>query len=337
MTATPTTSTTSAMPAAGHPTVRQLHWLVRLHRPAVLVWGLFVLVTAAALVWLGGPLTDAAATALKTESCFKDCSYDPDAPDRYRAVHSYTMYAVLAAPLLVAAWAGGSLTSRELESGTARLAWTQGVSPARWLTVRLALPALLVATGTGLLAWLHRRAWTAGANRVSSGELWYYFRDFYANGVVPVALALAGLAAGALAGLLLHRSLAALTAAVVAVGALWAAVHTTLPYLWPTITQITSLQEGAAVVGISTGKGVLTADSDRRTTHCRTILDGCDRLLGDLGAVHYFNDYHPASHYWPLQLVASGILLVVTALCVLATFRLLRHHTGRVPGKAERS
>ena len=31
-------------------------------------------------------------------------------------------------PLLVAAWAGATLTGRELENGTAQLAWTQSIT-----------------------------------------------------------------------------------------------------------------------------------------------------------------------------------------------------------------
>ncbi|MEW1996590.1 ABC transporter permease [Streptomyces coelicoflavus] len=335
MTAALTTPATPARPSI----LRQLRWLLRLHRPALLIWGTFALVTCAALVWLGGPLTDAAATAWTTErDCdITDCAYDPAALGRYSDFYTCTTFAVLAAPFLVAAWAGGWLTSRELESGTARLAWTQGVSPARWLAARLALPGLLVVSVTGLLAWLHHRAWTAGGDRIPAADAWYDYPTFYANGLLPVALGLAGLGVGAVAGLLLRRSTVSLATATIAVGVLWTAVHLALPHLWPTVTRVTSLEEGSSALGISTGEGVLTAGGDRRTTACRTILDGCHRDLEDLSAVHYFNDFHPPSHYWPLQLVASGVLLAVTALCVLAAFHLLRHHTGWVPRKADRS
>ncbi|MEU0393296.1 hypothetical protein ABZ208_11045 [Streptomyces sp. NPDC006208] len=36
-------------------------------------------------------------------------------------------------PFAVAVYAGGVLIVRELERGTAALAWTQSVTPARWL------------------------------------------------------------------------------------------------------------------------------------------------------------------------------------------------------------
>jgi hypothetical protein len=326
----PATATTGRPGVTGR-APRQLRWLVRLHRPAVLSWTAFALLTGAALLWLGGPLTDASAaawTAYNACGYTPRCAYDQDAILRYKDVYTYTTTAVLLAPFLVAAWAGGSLTGRELESGTARLAWTQGVSPTRWLAARLALPAVLVAAATGLLVWLHRRAWTAGRGRVDTAKPWYDYPTFYANGLVPVALALAGLAAGALAGLLLRRALAALTTAALAVGTLWTAVQAALPHLWPTVTRVSSLRTGPSGAGITTGEGVLTADGDRVAAGCGSGTYPCDTEPADLNAVHSYRDLHPEAHYWPLQLVASGVLLLVTALLVLAAFRLLRHRTG---------
>ncbi|MEK8144329.1 hypothetical protein NKH18_28275 [Streptomyces sp. M10(2022)] len=42
----------------------------------------------------------------------------------------------------------------------------------------------------------------------------------------------------------------------------------------------------------------------------------------------WFYDYHPASHFWPLQLVETGILLVLAALAVALAFRVLRRRHG---------
>lgn len=332
MSATPTIA--PAVPAAALPdqAPRQLRWLVRLHRTPLLTGTALVLLTAAALLWLGGPLTDASAEAWQRYNACgftPECSYDQDAIVRYKDVYNYTTYAVLAVPFLVAAWAGGSLTGREMESGTARLAWTQGASPVRWLASRLALPAVLILAATGLLAWLHRLAWTAAEGRVDTNKAWNDFSTFYANGTVPVALALAGLAAGVLAGLLLRRAMAALTAAAVALGVLWAAVHTALPHLWPTVTETSGLRHGPSGQGIVVGQGVVNADGDRLDLPCYTsMLPGCKSTLSDLHAVSFYRDFHPAAHYWPLQLVASGIVLAVAALLAYAAFRLLRHRTG---------
>ena len=197
MTAALTAPAAPAARPAGVP--RQWRWLARLHRSALIGGGALVLLTAAALVWLGGPLTDASAAAWKAyDACgfTPRCSYDQSAILLYKDVYNYVTFAVLAVPFLVAAWAGGALVGRETESGTARLAWTQGVSPARWLASRLVLPAVLTVAGTGLLAALHRWAWETGRDRIDTAKFWYDAATFHANGIVPVGLARAGLAAG---------------------------------------------------------------------------------------------------------------------------------------------
>ncbi|MET7293421.1 ABC transporter permease [Streptomyces griseoloalbus] len=332
MTAAPAAATTGR-PA---PAPRQVRWLYRLHRPAVLFGAALVLLTGAGLLWLGGPLTDASAAAWKQYNACgftPRCTYDQSSILLYKDVYTYTTIAVLVVPFLVAAWAGGSLTGRELESGTIRLAWTQSVSPTRWLASRLALPAVLTAAATGLLVRLHRRAWTAAEGRVDTTKPWYDSVTFYANGTVPVALALAGLAVGVLAGLLLRRSMAALATATAALGALWAVVHAALPHLWPAVTEVSGLRDGPTGLGITVGEGIVTTDGDRTAAPCHSgMMDGCRSTLADLDAAGFYRDLHPAAHYWPLQLVASGILLLVAVLVTLAAFRLLRRRTGKAVG-----
>ncbi|PWJ07513.1 ABC transporter permease [Streptomyces sp. NWU49] len=337
MTAAPTAPPAPAAVADRPRPPRQLRWLLRLHRPAVLGWTAFVLVAGAALLWLGGPLTDASAAAWKEyNACAFDapCSYDQDAIVLHKDVYLYTTSAVLVAPFLIAAWAGGSLTGRETESGTVRLAWTQGVTPARWLASRLALPAVLTAASTGLLVWLHRLARTAGEGRIDTAKPWHDVPTFYAGGTVPVALALAGLTGGALAGLLLRRSLAALTTAAVALAGLWAAVHLLLPHLWPTVTRVSDLRTGPSGSGIVVEQGALTADGDRLPSLCGDHApQDCRTAPIDPDVVGFYRDLHPAAHHWPLHLTASGVLLVVAALLALAAFRVLRLRTAGPAGK----
>ncbi|GAB2869515.1 hypothetical protein GCM10027074_41470 [Streptomyces deserti] len=331
-----TALTSPARAATGRPAPapRQLRWLLRLHRPALYLWTALVLVTGAALLWLHGPLTDAAAAAwTQYDACgfasSEPCAYDQDAILRYKDVYTYTTAAVLAVPFLVAAWAGGVLSGRELESGTARLAWTQSVSPARWLAARLALPAALVTAGSGLLVLLHHLAWTAGEGRIDTAKPWYDSPTFHANGPTTVALALAGLFAGALAGLVLRRTLAALATAAVAVAALWTAVHLSLPRLWPTVTHVSSLKHGPSGTGITVAEGLVTSTGARLPdASCGSgLIPECDAAYARMDAVGFYREYHPQSHYWPLHLMATGVLLAVTALLALAAFRLLRHRT----------
>ncbi|MGW3290362.1 ABC transporter permease [Streptomyces sp. NPDC001002] len=320
---------------AGHPaSPRLLRWLVRLHRPALWTWVAVIVVLAAALLWLGGPLADASADAWRQYYACKPgtpCSYDQDAILRYKDVYNYTTWAVLVLPFAVAAWSGAALIGREMETGTAQLSWTQGIRPTHWLATKLAAPAALVTAGTGLLTLLHHRAWSAGDGRIRSAKSWSSFETFYANGPLPVALALAGLLAGALIGLVAKRSLAALVGGLCFTALAWTATQLTMPHLWPTVTRVTDLSHnGPSGAGITTASGLLTSGGDRiADPYCGSNLSySCMELYAKLHAVSFYKDYHPESHFWPLQLMASGLLLVLAALLTLVVFRLLKHRTA---------
>ncbi|MFE7959823.1 ABC transporter permease [Streptomyces sp. NPDC057413] len=326
------------MTALSLPTVkthapRHLHWLVRLHRPALLVWAALVLVTSAALLWLYGPATDSAATAWRQwNACHTEsCAYDQPAILRYKSLYLYTTIAVTSVPFVVAAWSGAALVGRELESGTARLAWTQGLTPVRWLTGRLALPAVLVAAGTGLLVGLHRLAWTAGEGRVDTAEAWFDRTTLHANGPTTVAFALAGLAAGALAGLLWQRTLPALMTGAGLTLVVRTIADQALPHLWPTATHTTDLRN-ADLLG-----NVLYVDQGLVTAGGRHIADpgcgsstwpDCRAMYEKLDAVGFFHTYHPASHYWPLQLTTTALTLVLALLLTAGAYLALRRITG---------
>ncbi|MDO0934290.1 ABC transporter permease [Streptomyces sp. DG2A-72] len=314
------------------PAPHLLRWLIRLHRPALYIWAALLVVTAATLLWLGGPLTDDAAAAWREYRACQtpQCAYDQDAIILYKDVYNYATIAVLAIPFLIAAWAGASLIGRELENGTDRLAWTQSVSPARWLAAKLAAPAVLVTAGTGLLVLLHHLAWSTGEGKIDTAKPWHDSATFFAGGPVTVALALTGLLVGALAGLVLRRSLAALGAGAVAVAGLWFAVWQALPHLWPTASRLSSLRDGPSLEGMAVDYGLVTSSGDRiADPGCGgTIIPECRPVMERLDATAYYTDFHPASHYWPLQLTATAIVLVVAAAATLIAFRLVRHRTG---------
>ncbi|MBW8798612.1 MAG: ABC transporter permease, partial [Streptomyces sp.] len=211
--------TTLTAPAPA-PRAHLTRWLLRLHRPALYVWTGLALVLAVLLLLLYGPLTDAAADAWRQYDACTDwqrCTYNQKAILRYKDWYNYATLAAAAVPFLAAAWAGGAF-GKELESGTARLAWTQSSTPVRWLTVRLAVPGAAVAGGTALLVWLHHLVWAAGDGRIDTAKQWYDVPTFHTNGPTLVALALCGLAAGALTGLLSRRTLPALGLALVLTG-----------------------------------------------------------------------------------------------------------------------
>ncbi|MFD9092586.1 ABC transporter permease [Streptomyces collinus] len=328
-----TTAPAAVRPAAARP--RLVRWLLRLHRPALLAWTALVVLGAALLLWLAGPLTDAAAEGWRQyDACgyAPKCAYDQDAILRYKDWYGYATTALDVLPLVVAAWAGAALTGRELESGTARLAWAQSTAPARWLAVRLAVPAAAVTTGTCLLFWLHHRVWTAGRGRIDTAKSWADFGTFYANGPAVAGLAVAGLAAGVLAGLLLRRTLPALVTGTLATAGVWGLAHALMPHLWPAVTAVGGLDRGVPGTGIVVEEGLVTrSGAHLPLPRCGSSAD-CDTAYAH--AVGQFRTYHPYAHYWPLQLVTTALLLAVAGLLVLGSFLVLRRLAGPKTGES---
>ncbi|MFF9185398.1 ABC transporter permease [Streptomyces misionensis] len=328
---------TLTTPSAERP--RQTRWLLRLHRPALCAWGALAVVLAALLLALAGPLVNAAADGWRQyRACGMNprCSYDQAAIMRYKDYYNYATIALNLLPFVVAAWAGAALTGRELESGTARLAWTQADSPARWLTVRLAVPALGLVVTTGLLSRLHHLAWAAGEGRIDSAKEWYDRYTFHANGPTLAALTLAGLAAGALAGLLVRRTLPALVVGVLVTGGLRALTELALPHLWPAVTRTGSVDRFVPGDGLQVDQGMVTRGGAHAPAPSCDNTAGCDAAYKDFTG--RYDVFHPASHFWPLQLSTSALLLAVTALLVTACFLTLRRQTGALrPPKPTRT
>ncbi|MFJ4427490.1 ABC transporter permease subunit [Streptomyces bobili] len=305
--------------------------VLRLHRAALIVWGLAVLGLTGWLVWLTEVTADE--TRAKQEACnlagLHVC-------DTNVGLFGYSApmdgIATLAAHsfIVVAAFAGGALIGRELENGTARLAWSQGITPARWLTAKLACPALAVTVGVTVLVLVFRWAWEP--NRVLIGTDWMGDSVFALLGPAAVAYALCALALGTLTALLLRRTLPALAVSAALTWLLSLILVHARASLWPALTRTSAteyvysphrawdLSQGALVHG----------SPAPQVNHwaCNSTAGERQRCLDELGVTGYYATYHPRSHFWPLHLVETGILLAVAAAAVAVSFRLLRHRTA---------
>ncbi|MYS14598.1 ABC transporter permease [Streptomyces sp. SID4982] len=307
-------------------------WTFRLHRWALIVWAVLAMAIGGLLLWTAGPLADEADRGWRqTQACSRlsRCVVDMGL---FHTMYGLMTTAVVLLPILVAAWAGASLTARELESGTALTAWTQGVTPVRWLAVRLALPAVVLTASATLLVVLHRYAWAAPEDRMGPYSRWWEPFTFHANGPTTVAACLTALAAGALTGLLVRRALPALGITVAASAVLLGGAHWLMPHLRTPVTEVASFRDGypGLFTGVELSYGLVTRTGAHiPTPDCRaTSGDACLRLYEQHGGTGFYNTFHPASHYWPLQLTTSAVLLVVTALLTAASFVVLRRRTG---------
>ena len=114
------------------------------------------------------------------------------------------------APAVVGAFAGAPLLARELETGTFRFAWTQGVGRMRWVVSHLVPGALGVAVISAafgeLVTWFDHPLVASGIQpRLHASE-------FPLTGMAVVGWALMAYALGVLVGLLTRRVVPALAA-----------------------------------------------------------------------------------------------------------------------------
>ncbi|MFC8197585.1 ABC transporter permease [Streptomyces sp. NPDC057298] len=324
----PSARTTSAPGAHG------LVWSVlRLHRVALWCWLLLVVAVTAAMLWAYGPGFDATIADLRARcrGNTEDC-YFPGGTwlGRYDSVIYFTTLVLAHLPLLIGAWAGAALIGRELESGTAQLAWTQSVSPTRWLATKLTVPALLITAGMAVLVPVHHLMWYSGQELLWTD--WSGQDGFRSNGTVTFAYALCGLAVGALAGLVVGRALPALGVAVAAVLAVVTLGNEYRMSLWPTVTVTDADALTLPDKALLLDRGVLTDEGVRIANNMAcTDADGAAglrRCLDSNKLSEIWATYHPHSHFWPLQLVETGIVLAVAALAVAAAFVLLHRRTA---------
>ena len=118
---------------------------------------------------------------------------------------------VIALPAIVGIFWGAPLVARELETGTYRLVWAQGVTRSRWLAARLGLVALASVAVAGLLS-LMVTWWSSPIDRVNMNQFTSVFDQ---RGVVPIGYTVFAFAMGVAAGLLIRRTLPAMATTLV--------------------------------------------------------------------------------------------------------------------------
>jgi hypothetical protein len=304
MTALDATAATPPAPPGSH-RGGLLRALGRTHRTALVLWLTALAVAAAALIWLHSfgdearagmsacatPPTDGLPSCAAVKAIIADEAYSNGIAVLADAL-SLVMFPV-------AAWAGGALIGRELESGTAQLAWTQSVGPLRWLTAKVAAPAALLTAGTGALVLLN--VWARGDGNPNLVGDWYDPDAFVSTGPVAVGYALAGLALGALAGLVWRRALPAAGVALAASLLLHSVLERYRENLWPAVTRT----EAGSLELPRSAFQIAWADTPRH------------------GVLLTRATFHPESHFWPLQYVETGLLLAVAGTATAAAFLLL--------------
>ena len=258
---------------------------------------------------------------------------------------------LLAAPALVGVFWGAPLVTREIEAGTFRLAWTQSVTRARWLAVKLGLIGLASMAAVGLLS-LMVGWWASPLDRVTGlpdrgGAAPGFNRLapvlFASRGVAPIGYAAFAFALGVTVGVLIRRTVPAMAVTL----ALFAAVQVVMPlwvrpHLIPPSHAATAL-DPATIIAMSTsadgrfinvgaavdlpgawildnqtltpGGRVFTGPAPAACVSNNAPFSECQAALGRLD-LRQLVTYQPAGRYWVFQWYEAGIFLVLAgALC----------------------
>lgn len=219
---------------------------------------------------------------------------------------------LLAAPGILGATVGAPLLGQELERGTWQLAWTQTVPRTRWLVVKLGLAiAGLIGFGAALTAVA---AWSSSPlDQVSART---QPPRFVEEGLVLTCSLLCAFGLALLAGLLLRNTIGAMVAGYFA----WDVC------LGIAILLAGPLQPFAVTKAIPCAGAACAAASARSVPPVTGNLGDLVNSVTQAGG-HLVVNYVPASAFWPLQLVAGGLLLTIGLTATAAAVWLLQRRT----------
>jgi ABC-type transport system involved in multi-copper enzyme maturation permease subunit len=239
-----------------------------------------------------------------------------------------------AVPALIGAFVGAPMLAREMETGTFRFAWTQGIRRWRWALAKLVLLGVAVTAAAGAFTVLF--SWYLSPFNAAGYSIPFATDIFDLLGVAFAAWTLAAFAIGALAGMLIRRVVPAMAAtlAVYAVlgasTALWLRQH----YITPLLTTNPNPPGSAWIVNQWYTKGgqfAFPARGDKIVSALTQFCNNSPLSPGQCLSQHGYTEwssYQTASRFWPFQWIEGGWLLVLTAVLIAVTIWLVRRRAA---------
>jgi hypothetical protein len=267
------------------------------------------------------------------------------ATSTYPVVYLLGIALIVFAPAIIGLFWGAPLIARELETRTFALVWNQSITRTRWLVVKLTLTGLAAMAVTEALSLMY--GWwvepigkaidLGGSTSLFSGDR-FSSLVFATHGITPLGYAAFAFTLGTAAGAFIRRTVPAMAltlaifAAVQVVMPLWVRPHLIPPDR--TIAAIGPVPGNSQAVGLDYGNLTAIAvpgqpgawiissaainPAGQRVTElpfacagaAGTKADNPGQCLSNLG-YHEAISYEPASRYWPLQGIETGIFLVL--------------------------
>ena len=207
----------------------------RQFRPQAMVAAAALVVIATYLVILGMQIRDTYDGYLTQCQSQGNCA---DAMSQFASEYTNLLLfldaAFILVPGLLGMFWGAPLITRELETGTHRLAWNQSVPRRRWLMVKLLFVGLASMTAAGLVSLL--LTWAASpVDQVADDR--FTAIVFSARDIAPVAYAAFAVVLGTIIGMLARRTLPAMALTILIFIAIQIAMPNLVrPHLMPPIT-----------------------------------------------------------------------------------------------------
>jgi hypothetical protein len=231
-------------------------------------------------------------------------------------------------PALAGIFVGAPLLARELEHGTHRFAWTQGVTRRRWLlskTVLLAVATLLAGAIASALVMWWRSPFDTLEGRMSPA-------GFDVEGLVVPAYALFALAVGVLAGLLFRRTVPAMTVTLLVFVATRLAMLSLRPHFQEPLHRTAAATDTVRQPGDwllsdtlvdAAGRQITAAREDLAVLHAQHAGIDPHAYLVTIGWNRAIS-YQPAARFWEFQLIEAGIFVALAVATVLAAIWFVR-------------
>lgn len=262
--------------------------------------------------------------------------------------------AILFLPVILGMFWGAPFLGKEYADGTNSLAWTQGVSRRRWLTVKLAWILIATAAFMAIFAALSTW-WSRTPNALNMNRFDYVF--FGSQGIVPVAYGLATVSLGIMFGAWFRKTMVAVGVVLGLFIAVFliAVPNMARPHYMAPVTVTGSMGPDGVQNKIPSGAWVLTRNIENKDgkvigdifpaapLECQKIIqqatvghrnggvilkaapgsgDPIDACLNRAG-FHQIATYQPSYRYWDFQRIEAGIYLGLSVLAVGATYWLV--------------
>jgi ABC-type transport system involved in multi-copper enzyme maturation permease subunit len=215
---------------------------------------------------------------------------------------------LLTLPMLAGMFWGAPLVAREIEHGTHRLVWTQGVSRLRWAATKIGLVSLAVLVMTaiyaGLLTW-----WATPMMQTSGQRFAYIFFDI--DGIVVFGYTLFALALGVFAGAVTGRMLPAMATTVVGfLGTRLLVMLAARTRYLPTETRV--------LENIAFGPDIPQMRNDLSGDWILAAGSEVDSASAEVLTIH------PFGQFWAFQAIETAIFLALAVGLIVATIYWVR-------------